>query len=95
MEDSFVIIIKRSSYLWTGWIFSENYENMKYFHQSFLFQVRKLWVLATLANKKDSILFAKKILKKAVEPFSIEAKEKESLAATIDFVHLIGPTTTG
>ena len=55
---------------------------MKYFHQSFLFQVRKLWVLATLANKKDSILFAKKILNKAVEPFSIEAKEKESLGAS-------------
>ena len=74
-----MIIIKRSSYLLTGWIFSGNYENVKYFHQSFLFQVRKLWVLATLANKKDSILFARKILNKAVEPFSIEAKEKESL----------------
>ena len=39
-------------------------------------------VLATLANKKDSILFAKKILNKAVEPFSIEDKEKESFAAS-------------
>ena len=32
-----------------------------------------------LAKKMDYILIARKILNKAVEPFPIEAKEKESL----------------
>ena len=41
------------------------------------FQARKFWVIVTLANKKDSILFARKSLNKDVEPFSIEAKEKK------------------
>ena len=37
------------------------------------FQAQKFWVIVTLTNKKDSILFARKSLNKAVEPFFIEA----------------------
>ena len=40
------------------------------------YQAQKFWGIVTLANKKASILFASKSLNKAVELFSVEAKEK-------------------